>query len=132
MAKVKTPTKHLPGKERVKRPKKEHLPRTYLGLFHAKSGSNQGLFHKLKGKPLCNKFCVQGRACDKLCTICKFAQVVSWKMLEKDNQEAILEHANKTGNIWLDKGTFKKQKVKIPKKYQHLLGNASGPKPKSA
>jgi hypothetical protein len=112
------------------RPKKECLPRTNLGLFHAKPGSDQGLFPRLRGKPPCNNFFIQGRACDKLCQICKFPHVTSWKMFEKDNQEAILEHANKTGNIWLDKATFKNQKAETPQKYQHLLGDANGPKPK--
>jgi hypothetical protein len=98
----------------LKRPKKECLPRTNLGLVHAKPGSDQGLFPRLRGKPPCNKSCIQGRVCDKLCQICKFAHVASWKMFEKDNQEAILEHANKTGNIWLDKATFKNQSQDSP------------------
>jgi hypothetical protein len=115
----------------LKKPKKERLPRTNLGLFHAKPGSDQGLFPRLKGKPPCNNFCVQGRACDKLRQICKFAHVASWKQFEKDDQEVILEHADKTGNIWLDEATFKNQKVEIPQKYQHLLGDAKGPKPKA-
>ncbi len=114
----------------LKKPKKECLPRTNLGLFHANPGSDQGLFPRLKGKPPCNNFCVQGRVCDKLCQICKFAHVASWKQFKKDDQEVILEHADKTGNIWLDEVTFKNQKVEIPQKYQHLLGNAKGPKPK--
>jgi hypothetical protein len=59
----------------IKRPKKERLPRTNLGLFHAKPGSDQGLFPRLRGKPPCNKFCIQGRVCDKLCQICKFAHM---------------------------------------------------------
>ena len=63
-------------------------------------------------------------------SMCKFAHVASWKQFKKDDQEVILEHANKTGNIWLDEATFKNQKVKIPQKYQHLLGDAKGPKPK--
>jgi hypothetical protein len=113
-----------------KRTKKERLPRTNLGLFHAKPGSEQGLFPRLKGKPPCNKFCVQGKTCDKLRQICKFAHVASWKAFEKDDQEAILVHADKTGNIWFDEATFKNQKVEIPQKYQYLLGDANGPKPK--
>ena len=114
-----------------KQAKKERPPRTNLGLFHAKPGSEQGLFPRLKGKPPCNKFCVQGKTCDKLRQICKYAHVASWKAFEKDDQEAILVHADKTGNIWLDEATFKNQKVEIPQKYQYLLGDASGPKPKS-
>ena len=101
-----------------------------MGLFHAKPGSEQGLFPRLKGKPPCNKFCVQGKTCDKLRQICKFAHVASWKAFGKDDQEAILVHADKTGNIWLDEATFKNQKVEIPQKYQYLLGDANGPKPK--
>ena len=49
-----------------KRTKKERPPRTNLGLFHAKPGSEQGHFPRLIGKPPCNKFCVQGKTCDKL------------------------------------------------------------------
>jgi hypothetical protein len=75
---------------------------------------------------------MQGRVCDKLCQICKFAHVASWKQLKKDDQEVILEHdADKTGIIWLNEETFKNQKIKISQKYQHLLGDVKGPKPKA-
>ena len=112
------------------RPKKERLPRTNLGLFHLKPGGDQGLFPRLNRKLLCNNFCMQGRVCDKLPQISKFAHVASWKQHKKEDQEAILKHADKTGNIWLDEATFKNKKVEIPQKYQHLLGDAKGPKPK--
>ena len=73
---------------------------------------------------------MQGKTCDKLRQICKFDHVVSWKAFKKDDQDVILEHADKTGNIWLDEVTFKIQKVEIPQKYQYLLGDVNGPKPK--
>jgi hypothetical protein len=76
---------------------------------------------------------MQGKTCNKeLRKICKFAHVAIWKAFKKDDQEAILEHADKTGNIGLDEATFKiqKQKVEIPQKYQYLLGDVNGPKPK--
>jgi hypothetical protein len=61
----------------LKRPKKECPPRTNLGLFHAQPGiKDQELFPKLKGKPPYNKFCIQGKACDKLRHICKFLSML--------------------------------------------------------
>ncbi len=41
---------------------------------------------------------------------------------------------NETGLMWLDAETYKKHKQTqaIPSKFAHLLGNATGPKTKSA
>jgi len=108
-----------------KRLKKDKLPRTKLGLFHAKPGSDQGLFLRLKGKPPCNKFCLQGRTCDKPHQMCKFGHFVSWKAFEKKDQDAILEHCDKGGHIWLDETSFNAQKVELPQKYQYLLVSMS-------
>ena len=47
---------------------------------------------------------------------CKLPHVTSWKMLKKGDLDAILEHANKTSNIWLDEAAFKNQKVEILQK----------------
>ena len=65
-----------------KRLKKDKPPRTKLGLFHAKPGSDQGLFPRLKGKPPCNKFCLQGRICDKPHQMCKFDHFASWSKIK--------------------------------------------------
>jgi len=113
-----------------KRLKKDKPPRTKLGLFHAKPGSDQGLFPRLKGKPPCNKFCLQGRTCDKPHQMCKFGHFASWKAFEKEDQDAILKHFTKGGHIWLDEASFKAQKVELPQKYQYLLGDVNGHKAK--
>jgi hypothetical protein len=51
-------------------------------------------------------------------------------MLEKEDQDAIFKHANKTSNIWLDEATLKNHKAEITPKYQYLMGDVLGPKPK--
>jgi hypothetical protein len=35
-----------------------------------------------------------------------------------------------TGLLWLNAATFEKDKITIPLKYVHLLGNTTGPKKK--
>ena len=111
----------------LKNPKKERLPGTNLGLFHAKPGNDQGLSLGPKKKNPCNNLCMQGRVCDKLRQICKFAHVASWKQFKKDDQEVILEHADKTGNIWLDKATFKNQKGQDSPEIPASPGRCKGP-----
>jgi hypothetical protein len=48
---------------------------------------------------------------------------------DKD-KPVLLSHMNKTGLMWLDAKTFKKHKQTIPAEYAHLLGSATGMKPK--
>ncbi len=84
-----------------------------------------------KKQPLCSKFCLQKKACDKPKQAYKFSHAVTWKSIKEEDQKEILKHCNTTNNLWFDKETMKKHKSELPKEYTHLLGNALGPKPKS-
>ena len=56
-----------------------------------------------------------------------------WKALHKlEERFVLLSHMNETGLLWFDEETMKKHKVQIPAEYSHLLGDATGPKPKQA
>jgi len=112
---------------------KKNTDFTKLGLFHAKAGIEDGkIFPNTLTLPLCNKFCLQGRACDKPKQACKFAHVVNWKSIKEEDQNEILKHCIATNNLWLDEETMKKHKAELPKDFEHLLGDASGPKSKKS
>ena len=57
---------------------------------------------------------------------------MKWDTIKPDDQVKILKHFSDTGNGWLDSETFKKHKTEIPESYAFLLGDANGPKTKSA
>jgi len=82
--------------------------------------------------PLCSKFCLQGKACDKPKQACKFAHVVTWKSIKEEDQNEILKHCVATNNLWLNEETMKKHKAKLHSEFEHLLGDATGPKPKKS
>jgi hypothetical protein len=71
---------------------KKNTDFTKLGLFHAKDGIKDGKVcpNTLK-LPLCSKFCLQGKACDKPKQACKFAHVVTWKSIKEEDQNEILK-----------------------------------------
>jgi len=75
---------------------------------------------------------LQGKACDKPKQVCKFAHVVTWKSIKEEDQNEILKHCVTTNNLWLDKETTKKHKADLPSEFEHLLGDATGPKPKKS
>ena len=112
---------------------KKNTDFTKLGLFHAKDGIKDGKVcpNTLK-LPLCSKFCLQGKACDKPKQACKFAHVVTWKSIKEEDQNEILKHCVTTNNLWLDKETTKKHTADLPSEFEHLLGDATGPKPKKS
>jgi len=112
---------------------KKNTDFTKLGLFHAKDGIEDGkVFPNTLKLPLCSKFCLQGKACDKPKQVCKFAHVVTWKSIKEEDQNEILKHCVTTNNLWLDKETTKKHKADLPSEFEHLLGDATGPKPKKS
>ena len=126
------PAEDKPDKKKQKKNKK-NTDFTKLGLFHAKEGIEDGKFFPSTLKlPLCSKFCLQGKACDKPKQACKFAHVVTWKSIKEEDQNKILKHCVATKNLWLDEETMKKHKAELPKEFEHLLGDATGPKPKKS
>jgi hypothetical protein len=58
--------------------------------------------------------------------------VTSWKNIKPGDQPKILKHFASTGNGWLDAETFKRHEVEIAPEFAYLLGDANGPKEKSA
>ena len=126
------PAEDEPDKKKQKKNKK-NTDFTKLGLFHAKEGIEDGkVFPSTLKQPLCSKFCLQGKACDKPKQACKFAHVVTWKSIKEEDQNEILKHCVATNNLWLDEETMKKHKTELPKEFEHLLGDATGPKPKKS
>jgi hypothetical protein len=112
---------------------KKNTDFTKLGLFHAKDGIEDGkVFPNTLKQPLCSKFCLQGKACDKPKQACKFAHVVTWKSIKEEDQNEILKHCVATNNLWLDDETMKKHKAELPSEFEHLLGDSMGPKPKKS
>jgi hypothetical protein len=112
---------------------KKNTDFTKLGLFHAKDGIEDGkVFPNNLKQPLCSKFCLQGKACDKPKQACKFAHVVTWKSIKEEDQNEILKYCVATNNLWLDNETMKKHKAELPSEFEHLLSNSTGPKPKKS
>jgi len=58
--------------------------------------------------------------------------VTSWKNIKEGDKPKSLQHFESTGNGWLDAETFKRHEAEIPAEFVHLLGDAAGPKQKSA
>ncbi len=126
------PAEDEPDKIKQKKNKK-NTDFTKLGLFHAKEGIEDGkVFPSTLKLPLCSKFSLQGKACEKPEQACKFAHVVTWKSIKEEDQNEILKHCVATNNLWLDEETMKKHKAELPKEFEHLLGDATGPKPKKS
>ena len=72
-------------KKQKKASSKKNTDFTKLGLFHAKDGIEDGkIFPSTLKLPLCSKFCLQGKACDKPKQACKFAHVVTWKSIKEE------------------------------------------------
>jgi hypothetical protein len=99
----------------------------------AKALPNKG---KLKDK-VCLDFCLHEKKCNYPHQLCKHGkQYTNWKNILKEDKPMLLSHMNETGLMWLDAKTFQKHKHKqtqvIPSEFAHLLGNATGPKPKGS
>ncbi len=123
----------LDKKKQKKVTGKKNTDFTKLGLFHTKDGIEDGkVFPNTLKLPLCSKFFLQGKACDKPKQACKFAHVVTWKSIKEEDQNKILKHCVATNNLWLDDETMKKHKAKLPSEFEHLLGDTTGPKPKKS
>jgi hypothetical protein len=124
--------KDKPDKKKQKKADKKTTNYTKLGLFHAKEGVKDGdVFPNTLKQPLCSKFCLQGKACKKPKQACKFTHAVTWKSIKEEDQKEILKHCDATNDLWLGRETMKKHKAELPKEFVHLLGDTTGPKPKS-
>jgi hypothetical protein len=120
-------------KKQKKSAGKKNTDFTKLGLFHAKDGIKDGkIFPSTLKLPLCSKFCLQGKACDKPKQACNFAHVITWKSIKEEDQNEILKNCIATNNLWLDEETMKKHKAELPNEFEHLLSNAMGLKPKKS
>jgi hypothetical protein len=110
------PAKDKPDEKRQKKNPKKNTDFTNLGLFHAKEGVKDGsVFPSTLKQPLCSKFCLQGKACDKPKQACKFSHAVTWKSIKEEDQKEILKYCNATNNIWFDKEMMKKHKSDLPR-----------------
>ena len=128
------PGQDEPEKKKQKKvASKKNTDFTKLGLFYAKDGLKDGkVFPNNLKLPLCSKFCLQCKACNKPKQACKFAHVVTWKSIKKEDQNKILKHCVATNNLWLDEETMKKHKAELPSEFEYLLGDATGLKPKKS
>ena len=108
-----------------------------MGIFHVKAGTPaaKALPDKtlLKdGAGICLDFCSQEKKCNFLHQLCKNGNYyTNWKNVPNEDKLVLLKHIDSTGLMWLDAATFEKNKIAIPPKYAHLLGDATGPKQKS-
>jgi hypothetical protein len=70
--------KDEPDEKKQKKAGKKTTNYTKLGLFHTKEGVKDGnVFPNTLKQPLCSKFCLQGKACDKPKQACKFTHAVT-------------------------------------------------------
>ena len=109
-----------------------------MGIFHVKKGTpaSKALPDKAKlkdGASICLDFCCHERKCKYPHALCKNGKhYTNWKNVSDEDKAVLLSHMNETGLLWFDEETMKKHKVQIPAEYSHLLGDATGPKPKQA
>ena len=116
-------------------PKKQRLnqadsrPPSERGLFHMPPPGlpAKELFPAGLKKTPCMNFSCQGRVCAKPRTTCPWLHAVMWKDLKEDGDK-ILAHFATHKKAWLDATTIRAQNITIPAEYQHLLGDANGPK----
>jgi hypothetical protein len=72
------PAKDEPNKKRQKKNTKKNTDFAKLGLFYTKIGVKDGnVFPSTLKQPLCSKFCLQGKACDKPMQACKFSCAIT-------------------------------------------------------
>ncbi len=109
-----------------------------MGLFHVKKGTlaAKALPDKsstLKdGASICLDFCCHERKCNFTHLLCKNGKhYTNWKNVPHDNKMTLLKHMSAMGFMWLDAKTFAKHGISIAPKFAHLLGDATGPKPKA-
>ncbi len=128
------------GEERdgKKKPRKEFSDKSLkMGIFHVKTGTpaSKALPDKstLKdGASICFDFCSHERKCNFTHPLCKNGKhYTNWKNVPDDNKLTLLKHMSTMGLMWLDAKTFTKHNISIAPKFAHLLGNATGPKPKA-
>ena len=81
-------------------------------------------------KGLCLDFCSHGRACKRPTALCNFEHYMKWSDIPTEDKTVLLKHMDKTGSMWLDSDAVK-DNSEIPSEFAYLLGNATGPKPKS-
>ncbi len=109
-----------------------------MGLFHIKKRTPAAKALPNKGKledKVCLEFCSHEKKFNYPHQLCKHGKhYTNWKNGLEEDKPALLSHMNETGLMWLDAETFKKHKQTqaIPSEFAHLLGNATGPKPKGA
>ena len=109
-----------------------------MGIFHVKKGTpvSKAIPDKSKfkdGASICLDFCCHERKCKYPHALCKNGKhYTNWKNVPDEDKAVLLSHMNETGLLWFDEETMKKHKIDIASEYSHLLGDATGPKPKSA
>ena len=109
-----------------------------MGLFHLKKGTpaSKALPEKSTLKEgICLDFCCHERKCNFNHLLCKNGKHhTNWKNIPEDDRLTLLKHMDmdsKSGLMWLDAETFKKHDIVIAPEFIHLLGDATGPKPKT-
>jgi hypothetical protein len=109
-----------------------------MGIFHVKQGTlvAKALPNKSKLKDdqgICMNFCFHGRKYTFPHQLCNNGKhYTNWKNIPNKDKPVLLEHMNNTNLFWFNGETMEKHKINLAPKYAHLLGDASGPKPKAA
>ena len=107
-----------------------------MGLFHLKKGTpaSKAVPEKSTLKDgICLDFCCHERKCNFNHLLCKNGKhYTNWKNVPEEDRPILLKHMEKSGVMWLDAETFKKHEIVIAPEFAHLLGDATGPKKKSA
>jgi len=98
-----------------------------MGLFHVKAGVDpHTIFPDNLGVTPCGHFNCLGYECAFDGPTCAKDHIPRWK--KYPDQDKILAHFDKTGKAWLDSDIVSIQRINIPDKFKHLVGDASGPK----
>ena len=83
------------------------------------------------GASICLDFCSHERKCNFTHLLCKNGKhYTNWKNVPDDDKMTLLKHMSATGLMWLDAETFTKHGITIAPEFAHLLGDATGPRPK--
>ena len=121
-----------------KKPRKEFSDKSLkMGLFHIKKGIPLAKAMPDKstlkdGASICLDFCSHERKCNFTHLLCKNGKhYTNWKNVPDDDKMTLLKHMSATGLMWLDAETFTKHGITIAPEFVYLLGDATGPRPKT-
>ncbi len=123
-----------PGKKKSR--KEFSVKSLKMGLFHTKKETPATKALSEKGKlkdEICLDLCTHEKKCNYPHQLCIHGKhYTNWKNIPEEDKPALLSHMSEMRFMRLDAETFEKHKQMqtIPSEFAHLLGDATGPKPK--